>query len=124
MSYTPVSVEGDIPRIAEECTKEIRHMDVITHDPEGQRIKGLVTAALWEFWKTLSPKDDGTTTHVTKRENIEFAVHGLEPEQLPPASSTGRPAEVVYNGLCHKCNRVHDPRLHYDHAPVPKGVHR
>ena len=120
---TPIEVEEQnpetvIPQLAERCAKDIRHADVISYDPEGQRIKSLITAACWAAYELAVPKDDGRTTHITTQANVKFAVHGLQSETIPEGW-TGQAADVLYIGTCATCKHVHDPHRQYDHPAVP-----
>ena len=123
MAYSPASNPPkppltNIDAIAEECVKEIRHMTVITHDPEGQRIKKLVIAACQQSFQLALPKNDGKTTHVTTDKDIQFKVEGIR--EVKDAKIV-QEAMQPYFGLCHTCEppAIHDPRGTYDHAPVP-----
>ena len=119
MSNDPASnmkqdLQHTVDSIAEKRAKEIRHADVITHDPEGQRVKALISAALWDLYEFLFPKDDGITTHVTTQRDAPFVVHGLKETAVPALTLPA--AQPVYVGVCGVCGEVHDPRRHYDHA--------
>jgi hypothetical protein len=105
-----------ISQIAERSTKDIRHADVITHDPEGQRIRAIIVAACWAAYELALPKDDGKTSHVTTGENVKFVLHGLAPDALPKPSYTGQAADTVVAVTCAQCKKIHDPRKQYDHA--------
>jgi len=119
MAAVPSSI-NEISQIAERGTKDIRHMDVITHDPESQRIKAIITRACWEAYELAAPKNT-ETVHVTTRENVAFVIHGLEPEQMTETWK-GQPADQVFSGKCAVCQLVHDPRQPYDHpATAPKA---
>jgi hypothetical protein len=121
MSHYPAGsiirgVQSEIESISEKRAKEIRHADVISHDPEGQRIKSLLSAALWDFYEYLFPQDDGKTTTVTTRRDSPITTHGLH--QPAGESQIVEVATPIYVGVCARCKSVHDPRGSYDHAPV------
>jgi len=102
-----------IERIAERVTKEVRHMEVIAHDPEGQRIKRLIVGACQESFALALPKDDGRTHHVTTEKDVQFKITGVEAKSaktLPPANV------AVPEVVCKTCDSLHDPRQQYDHA--------
>jgi hypothetical protein len=115
---TPDALTAKINSIAEKFAKTIRHADVISHDPEGQRIKGLIIGACWEAYELGVVQDTGITTTVTRPSDVAFVVGGMQMETTRPAQIS-RPAEIMYAGLCAVCEKVHDPRLSYDHAPEP-----
>jgi len=106
-----------IDRIAERVTKSIRHMDVITHDPEGQRIKKLVIAACNESLALAIPREDAPTTHVTSEKDIQFTVKGKEGLKDGKIVQEAMPAHHI--AVCKICSAVHNPRGTYDHAAEP-----
>lgn len=106
-----------IERIADRVTKSIRHMDVITHDPEAQRIKRLILEACHESLALAIPSADAATTHVTTDKDIQFRVEGVG--QVKGAKVVQEAQPAPHFGICAVCSSLHDPRGTYDHAPEP-----
>ena len=120
MAYSPTGSVGTaefLDRIAERVTKDIRHMDVISHDPEAQRIKRLIVAACQESFALALPRDDGMTRHVTSDKDIQFTVKGQEGLKDGKIVQEAMPAHHI--AVCKICSAVHNPRGTYDHAAEP-----
>ena len=103
--------------IAVRVTKDIRHMDRIDHDPEGQRILQLVAAGLREAYNLAIPPDDGKTTHVTTAKDIQLEIKGIEGIKSAKVVQEAMPAHHI--STCEICSTVHDPRRVYDHSSEP-----
>lgn len=102
--------------IAVRVTKEIRHMDRIDHDPEGQRILKLVSAALREAYNLSVDEGKTTHTHITTAKDIQFKVEGVTDVKDAKIVQEAMPAHSIL--ACTICSKVHDPRQQYDHAAV------
>jgi hypothetical protein len=55
-----------INRIAHKWAVRLRRADNIDHDPEGQRMKGVIAEACMEAYGLAVPEDDGKTVVVTE----------------------------------------------------------
>ena len=124
MSYSPASnlgtkIQATIESIAEKRAREIRHADNLSHDPEGQRVKALLAAALWDLYEFMFPKPSDVTVVTTQRD-APFVVHGLNENQAE--GTVVAVASQVYMGVCAECGEVHDPRKPYSHVPKPPVV--
>jgi hypothetical protein len=105
-----------IESLGVKYAKRVRHMENVSHDPEGQRVKKLMVEMIYEFVAVLLPPDDGTTTHLTKANPQLEKV--IKPVEGTHGTIVGRPAQQPWMGLCEKCHFVHDLRGDYDHISV------